>query len=123
MPVKGGLSKGGLSKGGLSRVGTGPHEGRKPNPRPLGLQPPPTRTRTTPPLPTAPPASRTYADAPTAMLWATLPAVLSYYGMPADGPQSTAVKGGFADLGSVTDPNWGLMAADPGRWATWRPSR
>ncbi|KAG2491821.1 hypothetical protein HYH03_009778 [Edaphochlamys debaryana] len=67
---------------------------------------------------------RTYAEAPPAMLWSLLPAVLRLYGQPpAEEARLKAVQRASRDLGALTDPSLGLMWSDPSRWGHWRPTR
>ncbi|GLI68405.1 hypothetical protein VaNZ11_012792 [Volvox africanus] len=67
--------------------------------------------------------NRMYPEAPPALLWATLPSVLSYYRRTATVQQAAAIAGGFQDLALLTDSRLGLMWAPPSRWGNWWPSR
>ncbi|GIL54039.1 hypothetical protein Vafri_9594, partial [Volvox africanus] len=68
-------------------------------------------------------ANRMYPEAAPALLWATLPSVLSYYRRTATVQQAAAITGGFQDVASLTDTRLGLMRSPPSRWGKWWPSR
>ncbi|KAG2494914.1 hypothetical protein HYH03_006849 [Edaphochlamys debaryana] len=57
-----------------------------------------------------------------AMLWATLPALLSDYAQTASIEQATAIWGGFEDLVTLTSNVWGLQWTSPSRFG-WTPNR
>ncbi|PNH12233.1 hypothetical protein TSOC_000852 [Tetrabaena socialis] len=65
----------------------------------------------------------TYPYGQLAMLWATLPAVWSYYGQASSAAQGAAVAKGFTDLAKLTHPSYGLQWTDYARWSSWSPSR
>ncbi|EFJ40727.1 hypothetical protein VOLCADRAFT_99419 [Volvox carteri f. nagariensis] len=68
-------------------------------------------------------SDRSYASAVPAVLWATLPAVLSYYDQPISSGYLELSSGGLSDLSTLTDPSLGLMWSESTRWYNWRPTR
>ncbi|KXZ55787.1 hypothetical protein GPECTOR_2g1337 [Gonium pectorale] len=56
-----------------------------------------------------------------AVMWATLPAVLSYYSQSASEALGAEVKAAFKDLERLSNGQYGLMWHDPSRWGwDWR---
>ncbi|EFJ40250.1 hypothetical protein VOLCADRAFT_99980 [Volvox carteri f. nagariensis] len=62
---------------------------------------------------------RTEPYAQPAVLWATLPAVLSYYGQTVNGSQATEVTAAVSDLNTLTDPVYGLCWTTYSRFSGW----
>ncbi len=57
------------------------------------------------------------------MLWATQPAVLSYYGKLLAGEELADPRVALSDLAALTHPQYGLLWSTPGRWGDWAVSR
>ncbi len=67
---------------------------------------------------------RNYPEAAPALLWASLPALLSIYGQTAPpAAQAAPVSASLAKLTSLTLSSVGLVWSDPARWAGWSPQR
>ncbi|GIM02181.1 hypothetical protein Vretimale_7087 [Volvox reticuliferus] len=66
---------------------------------------------------------RTDPYAQTAMMWVTMPAVLSYYSQSPTNGQAVEVAQAVQDLKDLTSSSYGLQWMLPTKWASWSPSR
>ncbi len=58
------------------------------------------------------------------MLWATAPAVLSYYGKQTNASQANVTAKALVDLqGPLTDDTYGLLFTFTSRWPNYFPTR
>lgn len=58
------------------------------------------------------------------MLWASAPAVLSYYGKQVNASQANVTAKALVDLqGPLTDDTYGLLFTPTSRWANYFPTR
>ncbi|GLI63593.1 hypothetical protein VaNZ11_006598 [Volvox africanus] len=67
--------------------------------------------------------SRTDPNAQPAMMWVTLPAVLSYYSQSPTAAQAVEVAQAVQDLQDLTSQNFGLQWVLPEKWSGWSQSR